>query len=383
MRRDFGSGSVARYKNGRFQARLRVVIDGRPERVSLGYAATRRDAIRLINEGRKRYYDAADHKLPRGAAHTVESFTARWLEKAIKPGRRSTHRTYEAMLRLYVLPVIGPKRLDGITRGDVDDVQRYAHDKGVSPTTISLMLTVLGAMLRHAMDKEELISRNVVAGCDRLYRGTPRRYQFLAPEDVPAMLSAVEPSPYANLYSVLLFTGLRIGEALALRWTDVDLDRATLRVEHSMATVDGKRVLGEPKTQKARRAVDLPPEAVAALSRQRKLQMVEQARAGAAGVPWLNPHGLIFTASYGSPASDSTVRKEFYRLLTAAGLPPMRLHDLRHSCATIELAAGAPLVAVSEQLGHAKPSITLNVYAHAVPSMRQAVAEAMHRALQS
>lgn len=87
-------------------------------------------------------------------------------------------------------------------------------------------------------------------------------------------------------------------------------------------------------------------------------------------------------ASYGSPASDSTVRKDFYRLLKAADIAPMRLHDLRHSCATIELAAGAPLVAVSEQLGHAKPSITLNVYAHAVPSMRQAVAEAMHRALQ-
>jgi integrase len=233
------------------------------------------------------------------------------------------------------------------------------------------------------MEKEELITRNVVAGCDRLYRSTPPRFSFLAPEDVPALLAAVAASTYAELYGVMLYTGLRVGEALALRWTDVDLERATLRVEHSMATVDGMRVLGEPKTEKSRRAVDLPPEAVAALTRQRKLQMSEQARAGAAGVPWLNPHGLIFTASYGAPASDSTVRTEFYRLLKAAGLPPMRLHDLRHSCATIELAAGAPLVAVSEQLGHSKPSITLNVYAHSIPSMRQAVADAMHRALQS
>lgn len=150
-----------------------------------------------------------------------------------------------------------------------------------------------------------------------------------------------------------------------------------------MATVDGKRVLSETKTRKAQRAIDLPPEAVAALKRQRKLQMAEQARAGDEGFPWLNHDGLVFTATFGAAASDSTVRKEFSRLLRAADIPVMRLHDLRHSCATIELAAGAPLVAVSEQLGHAKPSITLNVYAHAVPSMRQAVAEAMHRALQS
>lgn len=229
MRRDYGSGSITEGKDGRFRARLRVIVDGRLERISLGYAATRREAIKLINDGRKRYYDAAGRKLPRGAAHTVESYAARWLEKAIRPGRRSTHRTYETMLRLYVLPVVGQKRLDSLTRADIEDVQRYAHDKGVSASTISLTLTVMGALLRYAMEKEELITRNVVAGCDRLYRATARRYRFLAPEDVPALLAAVEPSPYANLYAVLLFTGLRIGEALALRWTDVDLDRATLR----------------------------------------------------------------------------------------------------------------------------------------------------------
>lgn len=129
--------------------------------------------------------------------------------------------------------------------------------------------------------------------------------------------------------------------------------------------------------------MDLPALAVAALKAQRKQQMAEQARAEAEGFPWCNTDGLVFTAMNGIPASHSSVRKDFARCLKAAGLPPLRLHDLRHSCATILLAAGLPVNVVSEVMGHSSAAITWGVYGHTIPATRRAAADAMDRALQN
>jgi len=382
MKRDYGSGSIARHKNGTFQAKLRVVIDGRATRLSLGYARTRREAVQLLNEGRRRYYDAAGRKLPRGAADTVESLIERWLDKVVRAGRPSTYELYRKVLRQHVIPIVGQKRLDSLTRADVEAVQRQAHERGLKPNTIKTLLGIFSASLTYAVDKEELPGvRNVVRGADRLYRLRPRSYQFLSPQDATRLLAAVADSPYGNAYAVILAEGLRLNEALALRWQDVDLELATLRVEHSMAWVDGLRVLGETKTEKSRRAMDISATSVAALKAQRKTQMAEQARAGSEGFPWLNHDGLVFTSAWGAPASDSAVRKDFTRCLRAAGLPRMRLHDLRHSCATILLASGLPVNVVSEKLGHSSASMTWNVYGHVIPATRRAAADAMDRAL--
>jgi integrase len=207
---------------------------------------------------------------------------------------------------------------------------------------------------------------------------------YLSPQDGTRLLAAVASSPYANAFAVMLFCGLRVNECLALRWADVDLERATLRVEHSLThTGQGKRQLGDTKTERSRRSMDLPAVAVKALKAQRKQQMAEQARAGSQGFAWCDDEGLIFTAVNGIPASDSSVRKDFARCLRAAGLSPMRLHDLRHSCATILLAAGLPVNVVSEIMGHSSAAITWSVYGHTLPATRRVAADAMDRALQS
>jgi integrase len=135
-----------------------------------------------------------------------------------------------------------------------------------------------------------------------------------------------------------------------LRWQDIDLERGTLHVAHSLKHVGGgRRELGETKTEKSNRTITMPQVVITALRAQRKAQMREQAEAGDV---WLNGDKLVFTAAFGAPASDSTVRKEFARHVAAAGLPAgLRLHDLRHSNASILGAAGVPVTVVSEQLG--------------------------------
>src|SRR5438094_485905 len=123
----------------------------------------------------------------------------------------------------------------------------------------------------------------------------------------------------------------------------------------------------------------MPQVVIAALKEQRKAQMREQAEAGDV---WLNGDKLVFTAAFGAPASDSTVRKEFARYVATAGLPAgLRLHDLRHSNASILGAAGVPVTVVSEQLGHSSVSITLDTYSHVFGTMRRAAADAMDRAV--
>jgi integrase len=127
--------------------------------------------------------------------------------------------------------------------------------------------------------------------------------------------------------------------------------------------------------------VDLPDIVVAALKNHRLQQIKDQTNAGTEGFPWLNEWGLVFTGEYGSPTSRTALQKEFRRMLRAAGLQRIRIHDLRHSYATLELAAGVSPKVVQESFGHARIGVTLDLYAHVIPAARREAAEALERLL--
>jgi integrase len=355
--------------------------DGNRKRKGLGTVNTMAEAKRLLKQAPEAYYLPEKRKRDNDAKDTVASFIARWLEKAVKPGRTSTYTLYKQHMRHYVLPVVGDKLLHRVTRADVEEVQRRAHGAGVGASTIGLTLKILTTALNYAVNKEELPDvRNVVRGADRLFRAKPRAYSFLTAEEGQHLLTQAADWRYRNAIAVMLFCGLRVNEALGLRWQDIDLERGTLHVAHSLKHVGGgRRELGETKTEKSNRTITMPQVVITALRAQRKAQMREQAEAGDV---WLNGDKLVFTAAFGAPASDSTVRKEFARFVAAAGLPAgLRLHDLRHSNASILGAAGVPVTVVSEQLGHSSVSITLDTYSHVFGTMRRAAADAMDRAV--
>ena len=187
------------------------------------------------------------------------------------------------------------------------------------------------------------------------------------------------------LYTVATATGLRQGEALGLRWRDVDLDAGSLRVAHSLQRVPiAKRigkgpefVLAEPKTARSRRAIHLPGVVVTALREHRVRQLEDRIAAGSA---WLDLD-LVFCTTVGTPLVARNVVRAFGHLLRRAGLPPIRFHDLRHSAATLMLAQGVSPRVIMETLGHSQIGMTMNLYAHVMPSMQRDAADLMDAVL--
>jgi len=201
------------------------------------------------------------------------------------------------------------------------------------------------------------------------------RYEIkpLTPVEARAFLAAVKGDRLEALYSVALTMGLRQGEALGLRWSDVDLDIGSLRIEKQLQRVGGELQLVELKTRLRRRALLMPASIVASLREHRRRQLEDRL---AAGGSWLES-GLVFTAADGKPLEGSTVTRHFHDHLERAGLPQRRFHDLRHSCATLLLVQGVSPRVVMDVLGHSDIGMTMNTYSHVIPELRRDAADRM------
>ena len=193
-------------------------------------------------------------------------------------------------------------------------------------------------------------------------------------EEARTFLEATHGDPFEALYILALTTGLRRGELLALKWNDADLERGTLRVGRALVKEGGRHAVGETKTRRGRRQVNLTPRTVKALRVHRKRQLEEKMRL----IGLYEDTGLIFTTQRGTPVNpENLVRRSFKPLLSRAGLPDIRFHDLRHTCATLLLGRGVHPKLVQKLLGHATIAMTLDTYSHYLPSMGDQAANAM------
>ncbi len=200
----------------------------------------------------------------------------------------------------------------------------------------------------------------------------------LSTEQTKVLLEAACGDRLEALYVLAVHTGLRQGELLGLKWEDVDLEAGTLQVRRTLATAKGGPVLAAPKTKGSRRTVKLTQRAVEALRSHLKRQLGEIDRAGSL---W-RENGLMFASEIGEPLDRRYLtNRRFKALLKGAGLPEIRFHDLRHTCATLLLSKNVNPKIVSEMLGHATIAITLDTYSHVLPNMREQAAAAMEDAL--
>ncbi len=168
--------------------------------------------------------------------------------------------------------------------------------------------------------------------------------------------------------------GLRQGEALGLRWQDIDLDLGYLRVSKQLQRMDGKFALVEPKTSRSRRTLVMPEAIASSLRAHRTTQLSEPPSAAEKWPEW----DLVFTRPDGAPLDGTVVTHQFHRLLDRARLPQRRFHDLRHSCATLMLAQGVPARVVMDVLGHSQIALTMNTYTHVLPELKQDAASRMN-----
>ena len=262
---------------------------------------------------------------------------------------------------------------------------------GTSASQCRYARNVLRAALGRAV-RLGLVTRNVAALADPP-RVTRRTIQPLTVDQCRTLLT-VASAPFVGpkqstrtsrlgpLVTTALALGLRIGEALGLSWQDVDLDtgHVTVRQQLQKLSKEPPRLVA-PKSDAGRRTVVAPAVVLDALRQLRQQQRRDRLRAGARWRPLAGMDDLVFTSRTGHPLHPASVRRDFLALLTRGGLPARRLHDLRHSCATLLLAQGVQPRVVASALGHTDVRLTLQTYAHVLPDLQRDAAQKMQQAL--
>jgi len=370
-KRGNNEGSVTRRPDGRWEARI-TLEDGKRKSF---YAKTRQEAARKLAAA-LRDHDAG---LPVvGDKQTLGQYLATWLDTMRPNVKPKTYRSYEQLVRVHILPLVGDVPLSKVGAQQVQLLYAKRLEAGSSTTTVHHVHAVLHRALATAL-RLGLVQRNV---CDLVDPPRMRHYEMMvltAPQ-VRTLLQAAKGHRLEALFVLALATGMRQGELLALKWADVDLEAATVTVRATLQHVRGRGfVFLPPKTKQSRRKVALPTTVVEALHQHHARQLNERKSLGLA---W-EDMDLVFTNQVGRPLDGVNVlRRELHPLLRRAGLPVIRFHDLRHTAATLLLSQGVNAKVVSEMLGHSDISITLGIYAHVLPDMQQHAAEAMNRILE-
>jgi integrase len=337
------------------------------------YGRTREEVRRLLADA----LSAREHgTLADTRGLTLGSFLDIWLSEVAKPSvRHWTYKGYEVHVRLHLKPALGRLPLDRVEPTHVQSLLNAKLKSGLSPKSVRYILGTLRTALNQA-NRWGYISRNPAALVDG-----PRveRYEIqpLSLDEARTFLAAIKGDRLQALYSVALTMGLRQGEALGLRWQDVDLSAGTLRVSKQLQRIDGEFKLVEPKTSRSRRTLALPATAIYELKDHCLKQRDERM---AAGARW-SDMDLVFTRPDGGPLDGTVVTHQFHRLLDKAGLPQRRFHDLRHSCATLLLAQGVSPRVVMEILGHSQIALTMNTYTHVLPELKRDAARRMDEAI--
>lgn len=301
--------------------------------------------------------------------------------------RARTFEDYKGVLRRYVLdppegaPNIGRVRMDRLTPEHIQAL--YGHlqeEEGLSPRTIRSLHAVIRQGLGYA-NRTGAAARNV-ADLVELPQMERRKVEAMTGEEAARFLEAAREDRYHPLWAVLLTGGLRPGEALALKWDDVDLEAGKIHVQRSLTRrgVEGWKLV-EPKTNRGRRVVVLPGVTVGALREWKVKQAEERLRLGAE----YEAHGFVFATPFGKPLDGPNLyNRNFRDVMERAGLgewkgegddgtfePAYRLYDLRHTCATLMLRDGTNPKVVSERLGHASVAFTMDVYAASLPDLQE------------
>jgi integrase len=352
--------------------------DGKRRQLSRGGFRTRKEAEQAYAEVRDQLRLGT---FAPPTKTTVGSFlVGEWLPAVKASIRPSTHELYTTITNAYVVPRIGEVRLAEVTPAKLNALyaellttgRRHSAEDGptgLSPKMVRHVHTLVHKVLSDAVRWGHL-TRNPA---DRAEPPRPRTPEMKVwdPSQLRRFLDHVESDRFGPVWLLMATTGMRRGEALGLRWSDVDFDAGRVSIVQTHVVVDNDVVVSEPKTAKGRRSIALDGATAAALRRLRRRQLEERLQAGEL---WVDT-GLVVVGGDGLAVRPNTFSRTFTRQARAAGLPAIRLHDLRHSYATAALSAGIPAKVVSERLGHANISITLDTYSHVLPNMQEQAAE--------
>ena len=369
-RRGKNEGTIFKRDDGRWVAMMSLEGGTRKS----FYGKTRQDVQRKLAEALR----DRDKGLPiiRDERESLSQYIPTWLA-LIKPTvRAGTWQRYEELCRLHVLPILGATPLTRLTVQHLNSLYAVKLADGLSPRTVRYIHATIHKAL-HDAQAMSLVQRNV-ATLATAPRPRRREMQTFTPEQVRRFLEITQGDRLEALYVLAVTCGMRLGELLALRWSDLDLENGYVMVQRTVRFTKDTWSFTEPKTAHGRRKIILTNLACEALRRHRAHQASERL---ALGPIWTNTE-LVFTNEVGQPMRGITVyRERFVPLCKRADVPTIRFHDLRHTAATLLLLQGVNAKVVSEMLGHASVTITLSLYAHVLPDMQKDAAAALDRLL--
>lgn len=352
-----------------FRIDLGREYDGRRRQVSQAGFPTKSAALAAMKEIQRSHDEGNDHV--RGLL--LGSYLEEWLA-AKRSLRASTRQSYRSHLDLYLLPRLGHVKLQELRPHHVD--RFFAEVAGGTRKPLSsASLHRLHATLRSALAtavKRRLISHNPASHVELPSRERVSEIVWTV-EDVHRFLTYAADDRLAALYRVAVVAGLRRGELVGLRWIDVDLEAGAIRVAQQVVQLGKELHVGRPKTRSGERLIAIDPATTTLLAAHREQQLREREAWGAG---W-HETGHVFTYQDGRVLQPGYVTQKFRRDAEWAGLPSIRFHGLRHTSASLALAAGVPMKVVSDRLGHSTTTITADLYSHVLPAVARDAANAI------
>ena len=372
-RRANGEGNIRKRKDGRWEGRYTVGHD--PE---TGKAIIKNVLGKTQAEVKEKLKRAIEENVGidygRAKNYTVGNWLEVWYENYAKIKMRpSTYLTYHGYIENHIKPQLGKISLNDLTtlhlqqlykkllaEGRVERIEAQKQPKGLSAKTVRNIHQMIGSAYNLAIE-QKLVTRNPTQGC-ALPKVEHKEMKTLTADQLSAFFQEARDSGVYELYYLDLATGLRRGELLGLKWTDVDLDRGVLKIQRAISRQNGKVVEAPLKTKNAYRTLPLSADAIDVLMQQRRKTGNSE---------W------VFPSPTGGPMSPDSVLHMLHRVLKRAGLPKVRFHDLRHTFATLALQNGVDVKTVSGMLGHFSAGFTLDTYAHVTTSAKREAAKTM------
>ena len=368
-----GEGSIRKRKDGRWEGRYTAGHD--PATGKTIYKNVLGKTQTEVKEKLKRAIeDSAKLDMSKVGQYTVGQWMDVWFENYAKiKVRPSSHQTYRGYIENHIKPNIGSIPLNKLTslelqklykkllgNGRVERIESKKQPKGLSAKTVRNINQIISSALNLAIE-QRLILTNPANAC-ALPKLEHREMKTLPVEQLASFLREAKESGVFEMYYIELATGLRRGELLGLKWSDIDLEHGNLRVQRQIVRIDGEIVEAPLKTKNAYRTLPLSTDAVDVLKEQKK-------KCGN------SPY--VFPSPTGGPISPDSVLHMLHRVLKRAGLPKVRFHDLRHTFATLALQNGVDIKTVSGMLGHFSAGFTLDTYAHVTTSAQKEAANTM------
>ena len=374
-------GSVREFKKGVYQGRVLLGYDSRTgkEIRPAVYGETEREAWKKLERVIERYERGQSVKESR---MRFGEWMSRWLETHVKVrSRLTTWENYKWAVDTHIVPSLGKVYLKDLRASHLQSLYRQKLENGrddekggLSPRTIQLIHRICHAALEQAV-REDIIGKNV-AQVVSLPPKTRKEIQPMTPEQIKRFLNANRNDPNFAAFFILISTGMRRGELLGLQWSDIDFTNRTIYIQRNWVKSSTQTAqFSEPKTAKSRRIIPLTEEGVQVLEQHRQLQQENMQAREEKGVSYAG-QGLVFCRPDGVPFYPGTLNFYLGKALERAELPKFRMHDIRHTFASLMVAQGTSVKVVQELMGHATVQMTLDTYTHVLPGMK---AEAVGR----